>query len=308
MTIQEIERLLQLAGNLGIGILLGGGIVYLLLKFLLPSYLSEKGKNLATKEDIASITEKVESVKTDYAKIIEELRTNNQLMLNEIEREKSIKKEVYLEATEALTRTQNIVARLSNLNMEDMLINEGIVNDAGIIAKVQIVGSENTVKSVTIIMASIGTAILELTLERSILISRKNEIELLEKYRTKSADEVERYISMLNNINLDGNYDERLCNVINQNIEFQQGQRDNCSKEIDDLCVIQNTSHLEFTKKCMDKFFEITTLLPDTVLSIRKELDLNISDEAYLDIFNNNIEQGKKVFSDFYENISKALQ
>ncbi len=56
----------------------------------------------------------------------------------------------------------------------------------------------------------------------------------------------------------------------------------------------------------MDRFFEITTLLPDAVLSIRKELDLNISDEAYLDIFNKNIEQGKKVFGDFYENISKA--
>jgi len=305
MTIQEIEKLLQLAGNLGIGIIIGGGIVYLLLKFFLPSYLSEKGKNLATKEDIASITEKVESVKTDYAKVLEELRTNNQLMLNEIEREKSIKKEVYLEATEALTRTQNIVASLSNLHINDQNITEGMVNDSGLIAKVQIVGSENTVKAVTTIMSSIGTAILELMLERSALVSRKNEIELLEKYRTKSADEIDRYISIMKNVNLEGSHDQRLWDTINQNIEFEKEQRDNYAQEINDLWSIQNKDHLEFTRKCMDRFFEITTLLPDAVLSIREELDLQISNEAYLDIFNKNIEQGKKVFGDFYESLSK---
>jgi hypothetical protein len=34
----------------------------------LPAYFKEKGKNLATKEDIKDITEKIESVRTDYAK------------------------------------------------------------------------------------------------------------------------------------------------------------------------------------------------------------------------------------------------
>ena len=46
-------------------ILIGGG---LLLKSYLSSYFSKKGRNLATKEDIREITEKVEAVRTDYAK------------------------------------------------------------------------------------------------------------------------------------------------------------------------------------------------------------------------------------------------
>ena len=304
MEIQEIEKLMSLAGILGIGVLLGGGIVYLLIKTFLPSYLSEKGKNLATKEDIALITDKVESIKTDYAKVIEELRTNNQLKLSEIERKKSIKKEVYLQATEALTRTQNIVANLANLNIDEQKINAEMVKDAGLIAKVQIVGSEKTVKAVTIIMSSIGTAILELMLERSALVNRKNEIELLEKYRIKSADEIDRYISIMKNVNLEGSQDQRLWDTINQNIEFESTQRDKYEQEINDLWEIQNKEHLEFTKKCMDKFFEISSLLPDAVLSVREELDLDISNEAYLDIFNKNIEQGKQVFSKFYDNLS----
>ena len=46
-------------GNFGVGVTLGVIVVYLVSKFFLPSYFSEKGKNLATKEDVASITDKV---------------------------------------------------------------------------------------------------------------------------------------------------------------------------------------------------------------------------------------------------------
>ncbi|MBP5074764.1 hypothetical protein HUS84_12285 [Pseudomonas chlororaphis] len=48
-----------------------GSVLLLLAQHFLPSYSKEKGKNLATKEDIEAITEKIESVKVDYAKQLE---------------------------------------------------------------------------------------------------------------------------------------------------------------------------------------------------------------------------------------------
>lgn len=51
-------------------------IVGYLLKNYLPSYFGEKGKNLATKEDISEITEKIESVRTQYSSAIERLRVD----------------------------------------------------------------------------------------------------------------------------------------------------------------------------------------------------------------------------------------
>ncbi|MFZ1291434.1 MAG: hypothetical protein WAR79_15170 [Melioribacteraceae bacterium] len=38
------------------------------IKYYLPSYFNEKGKNLATKEDITEITQKIEEVKLNYEK------------------------------------------------------------------------------------------------------------------------------------------------------------------------------------------------------------------------------------------------
>lgn len=50
-----------------------------LLKDFFPSYTKEKGKNLATKEDIEAITEKIESIKADYAKSLEAVKAKIQL-------------------------------------------------------------------------------------------------------------------------------------------------------------------------------------------------------------------------------------
>lgn len=46
-------------------------IILWLGKFYIPGYMSEKGKNLATKDDIAEITQKIEHVKSEYAKALE---------------------------------------------------------------------------------------------------------------------------------------------------------------------------------------------------------------------------------------------
>ena len=56
--------------------LVAGGAAYLFVRAYLPSYFSEKGKNLATKEDIASITHDIERVKTQYLGEIERLKSS----------------------------------------------------------------------------------------------------------------------------------------------------------------------------------------------------------------------------------------
>ncbi|MBA9072357.1 hypothetical protein GGR22_000483 [Flavobacterium gossypii] len=50
---------------LEIALLLGGLYLFFTVKNLLPSYFSEKGKNMATKEDIEIITEKIKTVESN---------------------------------------------------------------------------------------------------------------------------------------------------------------------------------------------------------------------------------------------------
>ena len=50
------------------------GLLALLVRHYLSSYLTEKGKNLATKEDIADITSRIEEVRAQYATQLEKVR------------------------------------------------------------------------------------------------------------------------------------------------------------------------------------------------------------------------------------------
>lgn len=50
---------------------LSGGAILLIGQYYLTSYSREKGKNLATKEDVEAITDKIESVKGEHAKQFE---------------------------------------------------------------------------------------------------------------------------------------------------------------------------------------------------------------------------------------------
>ena len=51
--------------------LLATFILVLLVTGLLPAYVREKGKNLATKEDIEEITRKVEGIRGEYAQALQ---------------------------------------------------------------------------------------------------------------------------------------------------------------------------------------------------------------------------------------------
>jgi len=95
MTIEEIRELLQLIGAFGVGGLIAGGLVFYLLKSFIPSYLGEKAKNLATREDIASINGEIERVKTQYAILIEELRAKHQLRLAAVESRLKVHQEAF---------------------------------------------------------------------------------------------------------------------------------------------------------------------------------------------------------------------
>ncbi|MNR67584.1 hypothetical protein D3C85_1916680 [compost metagenome] len=54
----------------------------------------------------------------------------------------------------------------------------------------------------------------------------------------------------------------------------------------------------------MDNFFEVSALLPPIILAVRNELEMEISPEDYLDIFNDNLDRGRVVFDEFFAKVS----
>ena len=77
-----------------IGLVLGG----LFIRGYLPSYLSEKGKNLASKEDLEQLTDVVEKIKAQHASELERVKADH-LSKNQVTERR---RQVYEEMCEAL--------------------------------------------------------------------------------------------------------------------------------------------------------------------------------------------------------------
>jgi hypothetical protein len=69
----------QLLASAGLGGTVAGAVIFMFVKSYFPSYLSKKAENLATKEDIAEITKRVEAVRSSYAVSLENLKAEHQL-------------------------------------------------------------------------------------------------------------------------------------------------------------------------------------------------------------------------------------
>ena len=274
-----------------------------LIGVLIGSYLKKRIENYATKADIEGITDKVESVRSGYAEILEEIKSDNQLKIASIEREKQLKKEVYMEAAEALTKALNMIANFPNLNESEESLTAEFSLEVGKIAKVQIVGTGKTVQAVTTLMNSIGEATFVLMLARQPLVQRAAAIDVRKRFRDKSQSEVDRYLSIMKSLNLQGNSDQGLWDTINRSIEFENGSINKYNDEIDSLIGVQNKEQAEYSSKCMNTFFEISTLLPNVVLAVREELDLKIDPNEYVEIYTNSLKKGELVFNEFLMNL-----
>lgn len=76
MTIEELLTVFKYFGIFGCGAIFAAVVGFWFFKSYVPSYFSEKGKNLATKEDVEGITRKVEGVKAELSSLgaVEEQR------------------------------------------------------------------------------------------------------------------------------------------------------------------------------------------------------------------------------------------
>lgn len=67
-----------------------GGIGILIMLFLFKNYVTpyvrKKGENLATKQDIAKITDEIENVRSEYAERLEDIAQQNRLLVEQAKR------------------------------------------------------------------------------------------------------------------------------------------------------------------------------------------------------------------------------
>lgn len=223
------------------------------------------------------------------------------------EREISLRREVFLEAAEAISNGLNALGRIINLDISDQDINPDAVKNGAAISKVYLVGTNQTVQAVSAYYSEYNSAYLELMLERLPLMERHNSVNNLSKLYEKTLSEGQQLIELMKNYNLEGKKDERKWQVISENYKFIEAKQNELSKQIDELNVIQQKERFLFTRLVIEKLSFISTLIPPAVFAVRHDLKLPLDEEAFLKIQSESLVKTKKAAEKFLSKIQQLI-
>ena len=95
MSTDELNQLLHLTSAFGAGGLVAVVATIFLVRTYIPSYLAKKAENLATREDIAAITREIESVRTEYSILVEQLKAKHQLRMAALDRRLQVHQDAF---------------------------------------------------------------------------------------------------------------------------------------------------------------------------------------------------------------------
>ena len=253
----------------------------LVIRNFFPSYLGQKGKNLATKEDLKEITKISEAVKAEYSQLLEQLKANNQLLHSSIERKQNLKKEVLMEGIEALTLIPNIFGKYSDLGNSDTDINKELSVQAARLSKANAVGDLETVNLLREFSDSVGEATIRIILDRYPLLLSEAEIKSHQVVADMAKDKMTVLANSMSELSINGGT-QSARDAMERQYNFHKSKFDEMTQKVSELREAQFSRTRQFSRHCVQKTLEIQKQSSPLVVAFRKELDLEVDADEYM--------------------------
>jgi len=221
-------------------------------------------------------------------------------------RNMEIRRQVYLDAAEAITENHLILMKISDLGISDSDLSKQFSKSESVISKVYAIGSAKTVKTVSELTSAIGSKYLLLIAERIPLVRRKHEIEIQNELIIKASAERDQMIEIMKNVNLQGIQNDRLMNVAERNFKFQQEQVSKLVEKRNQLMEINGKEQIQLGMKCFLASKEVSKFFAPAINSVREEMDIPFDEEAYRHTIEKSWEASENSLKEFHDKLTKG--
>ena len=234
------------------------------------------------------------------------IQLQNDRELKSREREMTFRKDTYALAAEAISASISALAKFSDLSFSLKEISATYLDKSPVLAKVNLVAGEDTLRA----LASFGTefagAFLRLTQQRMVLSVLQEQIAgkaaLLRGFE-KTRDAM---IELMRHHNIDGVQDSRRFEAIQTNYEFEAGRIATTNQELQQMIAELSAKHLPFAKECFVEAARVNRLTIPLLVAARMELESSISKEQYAEILHQTQAKQGGQLDEFIQNIAAA--
>ena len=196
----------------------------------------------------------------------------------------ALRKEVYMQAAEAISRNLITLGNLSNLDIPYEQLSGEYGEKAPTIAKAQVIAREDSLERISTLSSEIAAVFLKLTLKRFPLMIAENNIEIINNQMEKHNQESDKFLDLMGQYNMAGTHDKRLWDYLQGSFDFNHGnfvklleKRDKSQKEL-------FLSQVDFMEECINETTRLEGLIIPTIVSIREELNIPMDVKKYAEI------------------------
>ncbi len=219
------------------------------------------------------------------------------------EREMSLRKDVYLSAAETIWAGLSAIGRFSNLDIPHDKVIEAYSEKSYVIAKIHIIAKDETLKAVVAVINELNAAYLRLTVKRVSLFAQKEQIVILKNQISSFAQKRDRMLELIKQFNIEGCADKHRWDVLQRNFDFEQGRISDTIKQCDAVAADLSSRQFEYIKECISESIRLSPLLVPAVCAVRKELELPISEEMYIEMIEEGIRKQESNLNEFIQTV-----
>lgn len=216
-----------------------------------------------------------------------------------IEREMSLRKEIFLGAAEAIVAGLGAVTRYADLKVPHDELAKEFIEKRSAIAKVHIIAREETIYAVSAFMDELSATLIRLSLLRQPLTQMQNRLKSLDNQIQISGKEKDRLVELMKQLNFEGNTEQHRWNFVKNTFEFEDNRIKEATQEHQSLALKLKSEHLTFLVTCYESSTQVSKLLIPAVREVRSELELPFDESRYSQMIENSGNQQTQLIKEF---------
>ncbi len=224
-----------------------------------------------------------------------------------IEREMTLKKEVYLLTAEAVSAGISVIGSFSNFEIHDDAIVKPYSDKSFVIAKVHVIGNLEVIRALNAFTSELSSIFLILFAERAKISKSKIERDIVLKNIEYYSKLREGTLEMMKQCNLEPVKDIHKWNTLQSNYQFEAGYIDKAILEHGILNKNFAQRQLSFMKTCIEYSQQMSALVPALLHAVRQELELPLDELAYQEVIQQGINKQQASLNKFVLELSDYL-
>jgi hypothetical protein len=198
------------------------------------------------------------------------------------EREFALRREVYLEASEAISAAIASMGRFADLNVPIAALSQVVTDKVPVLGKVQIIAGAEVLATTLDVLAEIGGLFSRLTMERMPLDLLKQKIGMLDEQIAGFRMQQGQALELMKTFNLNGDGDKRRWEVILGAHRFETDRIAGAEEEKAGLNAEMVGGQVTFARTCLQGVSALGLLSAAVAVAVRKELGFPLDEATYL--------------------------